>query len=136
MSEVNATAPVKKLKITDKNAEKLNKKLPKGLGMLWCIGRGLTELPVLPSSLKLLIADNNEFEQLPELPSELECLSVTGNKLNGLPELPNGLTHLYCSGNNITNIELTGRLAYLQCDATVENIEELREYVDELVTIA
>jgi len=67
----------------------------------------LTELPELPSNLKLLDCCNNRLTQLPlSLPSGLKKLYCSNNQLTKLPPLPQGLTELYCNGNRLTRLPL------------------------------
>ena len=84
---------------------------------LYYSGNNLSELPVLPDTLKYLACYNNQLTFLPELPDTLEELYCDNNKLTILPELPKSLERLNCKNNQLTVLpELPNSLEILWCD--------------------
>ena len=55
--------------------------------MLWCNNNKLTELPLLPNSLKYLFCYNNKLTELPLLPN-LNNLICDNNQLTNKPTNP------------------------------------------------
>ena len=69
-----------------------------------CYENQLTELPILPLSLKSLICSNNQLTNLPTLSDNLKKLWCSDNKLTELPILPDSLSQLYCKSNQLTEL--------------------------------
>ncbi len=82
-----------------------------------CSCNGLTSLPTLSKSLKILICDFNLLTSLPILPNSLVKLYCNHNDLTSLPELPNSLVQLCCNNNLLTSLpKLPNSLKTLDCD--------------------
>jgi uncharacterized repeat protein (TIGR01451 family) len=80
-------------------------------------GNQLTNLPALPSSLKILSCGKNQLTNLPALPSSLKILSCGEGQLTNLPELPKFLETLYCGDHLLTHLPtLPDSLLELRCD--------------------
>jgi hypothetical protein len=60
---------------------------------------GLTVLPPIPNTVRILYCNDNQLTQLPELPGGLVHLYCNRNQLTRLPELPNSLQRLVCFNN-------------------------------------
>ena len=65
---------------------------------------GLSELPAIPNTVRILNCEHNKLVSLPPLPDGLKQLTCANNKLTSLPALPPGLIYLSCSNNNLTAI--------------------------------
>jgi Leucine-rich repeat (LRR) protein len=101
--------------------------LPSTLRVLDCMGNHLTELPQLgsegtPSTLVKLYCGGNQLTELPQLPSTLECLDCYGNQLTSLPQLPPTLRHLRCRDNPIQ---------YPPANVSKKPIAYIREWMSE-----
>lgn len=78
----------------------------------------LTELPILPNTLKILNCSGNILTNLPILPSTLIKLYCSYNEIIVLPKLPNSLNILSCGSNNIIEIlELPINLTIFDCSS-------------------
>ena len=79
--------------------------LPEGLLALDASGLGLTSLPILPSTLKILNVGKNYLNTLPALPKGLEVLVCDNNCLTELPTIPRSvkvvLAHNNCLNGNV-----------------------------------
>ena len=109
----------------------------KSIYFLDCNSNQLTNIPLLPNSLKILLCDsnhftsfslplpdsltifscsNNQLTSLPMLPTDLSYLSCSNNQLSTLPTLPNFLNGLFCSKNQLTSLPiLPSTLRQLDC---------------------
>ena len=76
---------------------------------LHIFGNNLTELPVLPNTIKTLLAYNNQLTTVASIEglSELDYLHVSNNRLIELPDLSNfpKLTKLHCNQNQLTSLD-------------------------------
>ena len=81
---------------------------------------GLTELPRLPTDLKLLYVTCNKLTVLPELP-ELLLLDCSRNKLTALPELPSSLIALMINKNCVRNCPEISHLINLESLSCAQN---------------
>jgi hypothetical protein len=78
---------------------------------------GLTELPHIPDTTKILHCNHNNLVSLPPLPDGLEELRCFKNKLTSLPALPPGILKVDCDENEITVLpSLPPGLIKLSCD--------------------
>jgi len=75
--------------------------LPINLTDFLCYNMKLTELPVLPATLKVLNCSHNKLTCLPPLPPNLESLICSSNLLSCLPPLPSTLRILSCASNKL-----------------------------------
>jgi Leucine-rich repeat (LRR) protein len=75
--------------------------LPQNLIEFSCSMNNLTELPALPTTLKILKCSCNELKLLKNLP-KLEKLCCDHNRIRKL-DLPNTLIELWCDENVILN---------------------------------
>lgn len=81
-----------------------------------CSRNSLTELPLLPNSLKGLFCDSNRLTTLPTLPDSLIVLICSINQLDKLPNLSPSLKYLYCGFNYLTTLPtLPPQLNELSC---------------------
>lgn len=102
---------------------------PSNITMLWIEHiPTLTELPPLPSRLKIFAITDTGIEKLPPLPRTLIELECTNNKIkdSGLPdELPQRLELFNCEGNKLTKIKniLPDRIVSFFCSNN--NLTEL-----------
>lgn len=79
--------------------------LPDSLRILYCNDNQIEELPVLPKRLRYLRAGYNKITKLPQsLPPKIKIISLQGNQLTDLPYLPSSLKVLYTVGNK-TSLE-------------------------------
>ena len=78
--------------------------LPDSLRFLYCYYNRLTSLPTLPDNLEELICSDNLLTSLPVLPDGLESLDCGGNPLKSLPKLPDSLLSLDCLDNELTQL--------------------------------
>ena len=111
--------------------------LPDTLKILYCNYNKLTSLPDnLPRNLEILYCSYNELTILPNnLPRNLEILYCSyNNKLTSLPDLPDTLQILYCSYNQLTSLpDLSRNLEILYCDHNqLINLPELPNTLKEL----
>ena len=75
------------------------------------------ELPKLPTSLEVLVCNDNELVNLPMLPYNLKELYCVRNNLTSLPELPDQLVSLWCQFNKLKFLpKLPDSLYTLVCD--------------------
>ena len=81
--------------------------LPSTLEILICSKNKLISLPLLPSILKYLGCHTNQLTSLPLLPSTLEYLYCQNNQLTCLPLLPSALEELYCVNNQFMDFYIT-----------------------------
>jgi Leucine-rich repeat (LRR) protein len=82
-----------------------------------CNNNQLTNLPVLPGSLKKLNCSYNQMTNISALPNSLTLLDCYKNQLSGLPLLPDSLKTLRCDYNQLTSLPiLPNFLQTLRCD--------------------
>lgn len=94
-----------------------------------CDDNQLTELPILPITLRRLRCNGNLLTQLPKLNPELILLDCYNNRLTDLPELMcSSLRWLNCSYNQLTELpELNPELVLLDCfDNQLESLPVLK----------
>jgi Leucine-rich repeat (LRR) protein len=92
--------------------------LPSSLKWLNCNNNFLTSSVILPPSLEYFSCWLNQMTSLPNLPSSLVSLSCWMNQLTNLPTLPTSLQVLDANYNHITNLpSLTASLTFLSCSS-------------------
>jgi hypothetical protein len=108
--------------------------IPYSVKDLWCWGNNLEKLHNLPPTLELLSCSFNPLIQLPSiLPSTLEYLICHSCKLTFLPgNLPN-LQVLLCYNNQLTKIPIYPSLTILNCEGN--KLVSLCELPDTLHTL-
>jgi Leucine-rich repeat (LRR) protein len=84
--------------------EMISSNLYKDIVEINFMNNSLTELPIIPPNLKILICYNNSLTKIGPLPITLTHLNISNNKLKAIPELPPNLEYLNCSNNNISYI--------------------------------
>ena len=95
----------------------------KNLDSLTCSFDSLTNLPLLPGTLKVFDCEYNNIKNIPILPDSLIYFSCNKNKLTSLPVLPLNLQNLLCDFNQLTNLPaLPNSLQTLSCWANGINI--------------
>lgn len=95
----------------------------------------ISELPKLPSDLKLFNCSKTSIDVLPKLPNTLEVLYCNKTSIRELPELPAGLQVLGCSETSIRELPaLPDRLRELDCsDTSIVALPELPSALEYLV---
>lgn len=102
----------------------------------------VTELPVLPASLRELYVHDNQLARLPALPA-LRVLDANRNRLADVPPLCD-IRFVYLAGNRLTATPTTSRVHYLNVGdnplghlaASDPAIEELRAEGAQLASLA
>lgn len=110
--------------------------LPDTLKYLYAQDAALNKLPELPDTLERLWVSENNFTELPKLPESLKSLSCWGNtNLDKLPSLPEGLTSLNCDDCKIASLpKLPESLTELRCHTNqLTELPELPEGLGELL---
>jgi Leucine-rich repeat (LRR) protein len=74
-------------------------KLHEGLLIFCATDLGLTSLPALPSTLKVLIVSDNNLTSLPTLPKGLKVLVCNNNYLTNLPTIPSSVKMILACNN-------------------------------------
>jgi len=86
------------------------------LRLLVCRNNYITELPILPSSIKMIDCYGNKITKILRFHKGLKKIDCGNNKLLYLPELNEELTELYCGINLLTNLpKLNKKLQVLSC---------------------
>lgn len=95
-------------------------KIPDTVRVLVCGANPLTELSNLPPALVTLICCETNIESLPPLPDTLQTLWCCHTPLTSLPPLPKQLKSLWIHKTGIQIVDCPPELNDLQCDPSLK----------------